>query len=101
MEGSEKMKKLNALLSHNTWQMKLLRTLLQAVIGFLIDNLSMIVASTQFSPEVQTLIVTLTMAILSPIMATLGGKTTTELTIRDLNIEAEDELSDQRGDDDE
>ncbi len=59
-------------LNNNTWQFKLLRTIVQAILGFVVNNLAMIVASTPFDPTVQAIIVTATMAILAPIMAQLG-----------------------------
>lgn len=59
-------------LNNNTWKFKLLRTVVQAILGFVVNNITMIVAATQFDPFVQSIIVTATMAILAPIMAQLG-----------------------------
>ena len=59
-------------LSSNEAQYRLLRTILQGIIGVLIANLDVIVASWNFDPSFKPMIVALVMAILSPIMAMLG-----------------------------
>ena len=56
----------------NKWQYRLLRTVVQAVIGFLIANIDFIIGNFSISPEWKTIIVGLCMAILSPIMAEIG-----------------------------
>lgn len=63
---------MNTFLSSSKKRYKLARTILQALIGFISANIVEIVAMTQLSPEVQSLIVAGTMAVLTPIMAKLG-----------------------------
>ena len=60
------------LLSSNAWQYRLLRTIIQSIIGCVIANLDLIVESLNFSPSLKPVIVALCMAILSPIMAEIG-----------------------------
>lgn len=52
---------------------RLLRTIIQGIIGVIIANIDIIVGYGDFSPESKAIIVALVMAILSPIMAALGG----------------------------
>lgn len=60
------------LFSSNKAFYRLLRTIIQGVIGVIIANADLIVGAFSFSPGVKALIVALVMAILSPIMAALG-----------------------------
>lgn len=59
-------------LSSNTTRYRLARTILQGIIGVLIANIDVVFASLDFSTELKTLIVGLTMAVLSPIMGALS-----------------------------
>lgn len=68
----------------NSAQYRLARTIIQGIIGVLIANVDLIVSGLSFSPEIKAFIVALVMAILSPIMASLGG---TELNKMDLPID--------------
>ena len=61
-------------LRSNSASARLTRTIFQAVIGVLIANIDFLIGNFNFSPEMKSFIVALCMAILSPIMATLGGK---------------------------
>ena len=63
---------MNRLFINNSAGYRLLRTIIQGVIGVLIANVDLLVGSFSFSPEVKAFIVALVMAILSPIMASLG-----------------------------
>ena len=56
----------------NEWQWRLLRTIVQGVIGVLVANLDLIVGWLNISAAVKPIIVALCMAILSPIMAEIG-----------------------------
>lgn len=67
---------MNRLLISNSAGYRLIRTIIQGIIGVLIANVDVIIGVFHFSPGVKALIVALVMAILSPIMATLG---TTEM----------------------
>lgn len=60
------------LLSSNEWQYRLLRTIIQGVIGVLVANLDLIVGKFAFDPATKTMVVALCMAILSPVMAEIG-----------------------------
>lgn len=62
-------------LSSNDTKYRLLRTILQGIIGVLIANADLIVSAWSFTPEVKAFIVALVMAILSPIMSELGAET--------------------------
>lgn len=57
--------------SNSKWY-RLLRTIVQGICGVLIANADLLIAGLSFSPEVKGLIVALVMAILSPIMASMG-----------------------------
>ena len=59
-------------LSSNETKYRLLRTILQGVIGVLIANVDLLVGAWNFTPEIKAFIVALVMAILSPIMSELG-----------------------------
>lgn len=64
---------MNRLLTSNLARHRLARTIIQGIIGVLIANLDVIVGVFHFSPGVKALIVALVMAVLSPIMAYMGG----------------------------
>lgn len=61
-------------LSANTTAARLVRTIIQGIIGVLIANIDYLVESLHFSGSQKAFIVALCMAILSPIMSELGGK---------------------------
>lgn len=61
-------------LTSNSASMRLARTIVQGVIGVVISYADTFVAQLSFSPEMRPMIVALVMAILSPIMAALGGE---------------------------
>lgn len=61
-------------LGSNETKYRLLRTILQGVIGVLIANLDLLFSGLSFTPEVKAFIVALVMAVLSPIMSELGQK---------------------------
>ena len=61
-------------LTSNDWQYRLLRTIIQGVLGVVIANLDVITGAFVFDPTAKGVIVALVMAILSPIMALLGQK---------------------------
>lgn len=63
---------MNRFLTSNTAVYRLLRTILQGVVGVIIANIDIIVGFSAFSPEVKAIIVALVMAILSPVMASMG-----------------------------
>ena len=61
-------------LKSNSWQYRLLRTILQGVIGVIIANVDLIVGYCVLDPSQRALVVALVMAVLSPIMAMRGGE---------------------------
>ena len=61
-------------LKSNSWQYRLLRTILQGVIGVTIANADLIVGYCVLDPSQRALAVAFVMAVLSPIMAMLGGE---------------------------
>lgn len=65
---------MQTILQSNETKYRLIRTIIQGVIGVLISNIDLLFSTFHFEPEVKAFIVALTMAILSPIMAELGAK---------------------------
>lgn len=63
---------MNTFLTSNKMRYRLARTVLQAVIGFVVANLTALVAMTQLDGNLQAMIVAITMIILSPVMKALG-----------------------------
>lgn len=61
-------------LSSNEWQYRLARTIVQGVVGVLLANLDLLIGSAPIPIAYKPMIVALVMAILSPVMAALGGK---------------------------
>lgn len=61
-------------LSDNTPQFKMLRTIVQGVIGAVISNLDIILGSFTIPAELKPVITMCIMAVLSPVMAFLGGE---------------------------
>jgi hypothetical protein len=59
-------------LASNEWQWRLLRTIVQGVLGVVIANLDLIMGWCVLDPSMRGLVVALVMAVLSPIMAALG-----------------------------
>ena len=65
---------MNNWLNDNSTKARLLRTIVQGVIGVLIANLDLLVGMVQIPPELKPVIVALVMAVLSPIMSEMGGR---------------------------
>lgn len=64
---------MNEFLASNDWQWRLLRTIVQGVLGVVIANLDLILGWCVLDPSMRGFVVALVMAVLSPIMAALGG----------------------------
>ena len=64
---------MNRFLTSNDWQFRLLRTIVQGILGVIIANIDVITGTFSFDPTIKALIVALVMAVLSPIMAMLGN----------------------------
>ena len=65
-------------LSSNEWQFRLLRTIVQGIIGFLIANIDLVFSNLTLDANTKAIIVGLVMAILSPIMAEIGKNNSEE-----------------------
>ena len=63
---------MNKFLTSNKATYRIARTIVQAILGWFVDNLAMLVAQTQFSADIQIVIVSSCMMILSAIMKALG-----------------------------
>lgn len=61
-------------LSGNEWWWRLARTVVQGVLGVVVANLDLLVGATAVAPEWRALVAALVMAVLSPVMAELGGR---------------------------
>lgn len=61
-------------LTSNEWQYRLLRTIVQGVLGVVIANLDLLLGFAAIDLTLKPMIVALVMAVLSPIMALLGAK---------------------------
>ena len=64
---------MNTFLTSNKTSWRLIRTIIQGIIGVVIANIDIIIGAWNFSPETKALIVALTMAILSPIMGAISS----------------------------
>lgn len=64
---------MNTFLTSDEWQYRLGRTVVQGVIGVLIANLDLIVGACILDATWRPFVVALVMAVLSPVMAILGG----------------------------
>ena len=60
-------------LTSNDTKYRLLRTILQGIIGVITANLDLLLGYTVIPPELRPVITGVVMAILSPIMSELGG----------------------------
>lgn len=63
---------MNKFLTSNKATYRIVRTIVQAILGWFVNNLTMLVAQTQFSADIQIAIVSICMIILSAIMKALG-----------------------------
>ena len=63
---------MNNWLNDNSTKGKLIRTIVQGVIGVLIANLDLLIGMIRIDPQLKPMIVALVMAVLSPIMSELG-----------------------------
>lgn len=62
-------------LTSNATKYRLLRTIVQGVLGVVIANVDLIVGYVVFDPSQRAIVVALVMAVLSPIMAEIGAHT--------------------------
>ena len=59
-------------LNSNEWGWRLLRTVVQGVLGVVVANVDLLVGVAVLEPTWRALVVALVMAVLSPVMAELG-----------------------------
>lgn len=85
---------MNRLFIRNDAKYRLLRTIIQGIIGVIIANLDYLVGATPMAPELKTIIVALIMAVLSPVMATLGTAEVEKEELPDDYFEGEEEEDD-------
>ena len=64
---------MNEFLASNEWYWRLARTIVQGVLGVVIANIDLILGWCVLDPTLRALVVAFVMAILSPVMAALGG----------------------------
>ena len=64
---------MSELLASNEWYWRLARTIVHGVLGVVIANIDLIMGWCVMDPSVRALVMALVMAVLSPIMAVLGG----------------------------
>ena len=60
-------------LASNEWQWRLARTVAQGVLGVFIANIDLILGYAILDPTLRALVVAFVMAVLSPVMAAIGG----------------------------
>lgn len=70
---------MNTFLTSNSWQMRLARTVVQAIVAFIFNNIVVILAATSIPAELQVIIVSTVMAIQAPIYHMLGMRTADKL----------------------
>ena len=90
---------MNRLFIRNDAKYRLLRTIIQGIIGVIIANLDYIVGATPMAPELKTIIVALIMAVLSPVMAALGTEEVEKEELPDDYFEGAEDEEDEEGDD--
>lgn len=59
-------------LTGNEWSWRLLRTVMQGVLGVFVANIDLIVGFAVLDPTMRALVVAFVMAVLSPVMAEIG-----------------------------
>lgn len=64
---------MNEFLTSNEWQWRLARTIVQGVLGVFVANIDLIIGFGVLDPTMRALVVAFVMAVLSPVMAVLGG----------------------------
>lgn len=62
----------NTFLTSNKALYRFLRTVVQAILGWFVDNIAMLIAHTQFTADTQIIIVSFCMMVLSAAMKALG-----------------------------
>ena len=60
-------------LKSNEWKYRLLRTIVQGILGVIVANLDLLLGMVVLDPTMRPVVVALVMAVLSPIMAMMGA----------------------------
>ena len=60
-------------LKSNEWQWRLARTIVQGILGVIVDNIDLILGQVVLDPAWRALVVARVMAVLSPVMAELDS----------------------------
>ena len=60
----------------NDWKWRLVRTIVQGVLGVIVANLDLLFGQVILDPSMRAFVVALVMAVLSPIMAAIGKEDT-------------------------
>ena len=63
---------MNLFLTSNEWQGRLLRTVVQGVLGVVVANVGLLMGVAVLDPTWRALCMAMVMAVLSPVMAELG-----------------------------
>jgi hypothetical protein len=63
---------MNTFLTSNEWQWRLLRTIVQGLLGVIVANIDVLVGACVLDPSARAIVVALCMAVLSPVMAEIG-----------------------------
>lgn len=82
---------MNRFLTSNETSFRLLRTILQGVIGVIIANIDLIMGQVVLDPAQRAIVVPIVMAILSPIMSTLGESMTYKAAVDGVNDDGKEE----------
>lgn len=64
---------MNEFLTSNEWPWRLARTVAQGVLGVVVANVDVLLGAVVLEPAWRAIVVALVMAVLSPVMAELGG----------------------------
>ena len=64
---------MNTFFTSNEPRYRLARTIVQGIIGVLVANIDLLIGLTPIEPALRPVITGLVMAVLSPVMAMLGG----------------------------
>ena len=73
---------MDTFLTSNEWQWRLLRTVVQGVLGVIVANIDTLVGCAVLEPAWRAVVVALVMAVLSPVMAELGAASVERPAIR-------------------
>ena len=64
---------MNSFLTSNEWPWRLSRTIVQGVLGVAVANIDVLMGAAVLDPTWRAILVALVMAVLTPVMAELGG----------------------------